>query len=1075
MKMGKVTLKVKPLEVISHQYLGGKGAHVAIASIRRLSRPSGRIETQDESGSTDNPLGLDTSLRSYSAGAGFALPRILGKMSVFFSLIVLLLVSLFGLPKPQPIRAEDEYDVLRLRYREKLTGYAPSAPYDLADPHIQSYIERLDAAVGNYWRSLNPSTHVWDDLEGPSAEDSAALLSLFERLETMTRAWATYGSEYYQDDLFLDDLIASLDWLYENRYNENTAQYDNYWEWEMGIPLRVNDILILLYDVLTAEQIDGYMRAIDHFAPNVYKTAANRVWQCKVVTLRGVVGKQPQKIQAGSDGLTEAFSYVTSGDGFYRDGSFIQHDHYPYAGGYGAALLYHLSDVLWLLSGSPWDNASSERDNVYEWVDKTYAPALFKGTVLESVRGREITRPFTGSLLELPVGRTRIVEGLLSLSDFADLSHVSSINSVLKHHLENGDREILFRHLSLWYIQQAQSILDDAAIVSGPPLVGNYPFYNQDRVVHRRPAWVYDIAMHSDRIRSYEWLNGENPRGWYTADGMTYLYLHPEDYNFIFWSTVDAHRLPGITVARDLSRPGGAACCALMPSSWVGGAALEGAYGVAGMDFEQQDYSNMDLRARKSWFMFDDEIVALGAGINSASGRPIETVVENRSLNSRGDNALIVNGALQPSSLGWAEQPTAVDWFHLADTGGYVFPGGVDLNFLREQRAGRNEDINTYFYVPGNDEFEGTAQSAFWAWVRADDAHYTWTGSALQIVTQQGTLAGAINSTRNLLLTEAPPEDFRITTRLAFSPSEAGQEAGLIIYRDDDNYVTISSGYDEGHRLKTVSESRGVTLTHSADNAFGSTVYLRMDKSGDQYALYASGDGEAWGEPVHTYVNELAGDADRGWNFDLKMGLFAQNGSAAVSEAVAEFEYFHFEHTRNYLTAWIAHGVDPSDASYGYVVLPGKPANEVSEYSDHPDVTILANDSRVQAVKETTLGVTGANFWSDAGGRVGPVAVDGQASVVVREQGNGTLTVAVADPTHAQSRITVKLGRTAASVLSQDPTITVLQLSPTVRFEANVAQMPGSTHTIALEVLPLDFHVFLPVIPVGLPLSTLYI
>ena len=55
---------------------------MGIASIRRLSRPSGRIETQDASGSTDNPLGLNTShgcvasARSYSAGAGFVLPRL---------------------------------------------------------------------------------------------------------------------------------------------------------------------------------------------------------------------------------------------------------------------------------------------------------------------------------------------------------------------------------------------------------------------------------------------------------------------------------------------------------------------------------------------------------------------------------------------------------------------------------------------------------------------------------------------------------------------------------------------------------------------------------------------------------------------------------------------------------------------------------------------------------------------------------------------------------------------------------------------------------------------------------------
>ena len=43
---------------VSSQYFGGKGG---TASIRRLSRPSGRIETQDASGATDNPLGLDTS------------------------------------------------------------------------------------------------------------------------------------------------------------------------------------------------------------------------------------------------------------------------------------------------------------------------------------------------------------------------------------------------------------------------------------------------------------------------------------------------------------------------------------------------------------------------------------------------------------------------------------------------------------------------------------------------------------------------------------------------------------------------------------------------------------------------------------------------------------------------------------------------------------------------------------------------------------------------------------------------------------------------------------------------------
>ena len=193
------------------------------------------------------------------------------KSSAVFSSTVILFTLLFGEITRQAVYAQDIYDDLRLKYREKLTGYNPNTPYDLSDPHIQGYIERLDNAAGNYWQSMNKITHVWDDLEEPSAEDSAELLSIYQRLETMTKAWATYGSEYYQNVQLLNDVIAGLDWLYENRYNENTSQYDNYWEWEIGIPLRLNDMVILLYDVLTSEQIDNHTRAVDHFTATVIR------------------------------------------------------------------------------------------------------------------------------------------------------------------------------------------------------------------------------------------------------------------------------------------------------------------------------------------------------------------------------------------------------------------------------------------------------------------------------------------------------------------------------------------------------------------------------------------------------------------------------------------------------------------------------------------------------------------------------------------------------------------------------------------------------------------------------------
>ncbi|MDK9580070.1 polysaccharide lyase family 8 super-sandwich domain-containing protein [Sneathia sanguinegens] len=55
--------------------------------------------------------------------------------------------------------------------------------------------------------------------------------------------------------------------------------------------------------------------------------------------------------------------------------------------------------------------------------------------------------------------------------------------------------------------------------------------------------------MSSNKIKYYEAMNGENERGWYTGDGMLYLYNGDiRQFNDEFWSTVDPYRLPGITV-----------------------------------------------------------------------------------------------------------------------------------------------------------------------------------------------------------------------------------------------------------------------------------------------------------------------------------------------------------------------------------------------------------------------------------------------------------------------------------------------------------------------------------------------
>ena len=965
---------------------------------------------------------------------------------------------------------KDEYDGLREKYKIKLTGYDPDKPYELnpdkpyepKDEYIKLSIDSLDSKVYKHLSTMN-SDCVWDNAVEPVPKDPEKLHAIIGRLNILAMGWATPGSAYYNDADLLNKIIKGMDWLYANRYNENTAQYGNWYAWEIDIPLDFNNTVVLLYDHLTSAQINNYMTAVDHFSPEVYYrpgstnilTGANRILKCMVVGIRAIIVKDSGKLQESSDGMEDVFKYTTGGDGFYTDGSFIQHKYYPYAGAYGKDLLVNISEMLWLLSGSRWESNSQYKGNVYKWIFDTYEPALFKGELFSSVRDRDIARQLSGSTL-IGFG---IINSILTLSEMSTNTHSSEYKSMVKYHLQSDFLDCYFRTCGNWYVQKAKDILNDASVTPRAELTGNYQFYNQDRIVQRGQGWAFDIAMHSTRIRNYECINKENLKGWYTGDGMTYLYTSPADYALNFWPTVDPHRLPGITADRYTSRNDSPVAGKINLHTWVGGVSLGGLYGTAGMDFRQHDSGvtpEMDLSAKKSWFMFDDEVVSLGAGISSTSGRTIETVVDNRLLNSQGNNPLTVNGTTMSSALGWSETMNNVNWIHLDGTGGYVFPGGMTVNGFRNRREGKYLDINKLYY-DNEDEFNNTKQGSAWMWIREDGDKHSLTGTALNIATQQGTLEGALNTTENILLANAPRYDLYTETKLAFLPSVLGQEAGLILYKDDDNYVCISRIYTaSGKKIAAVSENGGTSAKNYFDDTYGETVYFRIEKCGSDYLLYASSDGQNWGTALHTYTNDMAGTD--GNNSSLKMGLFAQNGNNPdTPEITASFDYFRLKLIRNYMTLWKDHGINPVKDTYSYIALPTKTAGEVGSYSSNPDVSILRNDESVQAVKEKTLGIIGANFWSP--GSVSYITSYDPAAVMVKDQ-NNLLEIAVSDPTHTRSRSKVKieLCKPGLSVISKDPTVTVLQMSPTVILEADITgadATKGKTHNITVSYDPL--------------------
>jgi len=591
----------------------------------------------------------------------------------------------------------DEYDELRKRWESSLTGLEY---YDPANERMNEVIQNQTKRANQLWKNMNKNeerSFLW--MEYSSFDNSSDIRDSYRNLTTMAKAYANEHSTLYQNPALFKDIASGLEWLYENHYNESINQWSNWWHWEIGVPKELNDLMVLLYDSLDLETVQRYLAVVDHFQPDPTKSGAttptnyreavgaNRIDVSKVVAVRGVIVKDSQKIAAARDALSQTFLNVTNGDGFYEDGSFIQHEDVAYTGSYGNVLLEGLTDMLELLSDSTWKVTDNNVENVYEWVDKSYEPLMYKGALMDMVRGRAISRSF---LQDHQAGQT-IIKTVIRMAEFAPEPYATKYKAMAKFWIEENTYFDYFKNTSNFKdYKLAKNLMNDSSVISRGELDLHVTYANMDRVIHRKLGYAFGISMYSNRVQNYEDMNNENRKGWYTGEGMTYLYTGDlGQYSGDFWPTVDPYRMPGTTI--DTMHRADGSGEHNSTQSWVGGSTLN-TYGTAGMSY---DAWNSSLVAKKSWFMFDDEIVALGAGISSGETRNIETIIENRKIRDDGSNKLSVNGEIQNGE----ETTVTAEWAFLegnvkgADIG-YYFPKKEQITVKKEERTGTWYDIN---------------------------------------------------------------------------------------------------------------------------------------------------------------------------------------------------------------------------------------------------------------------------------------------------------------------------------------------------------------------------------------------
>jgi hypothetical protein len=536
----------------------------------------------------------------------------------------------------------DQFDSMRAYWQNYLTGGGGS-PTSLV---FSGPVTNLTATASNDWSALNTNanrTYLWSYY--PLGTSSSNMTGSFQELELLALAWANPASPLYTNANLATAIDGGLDFMVSNYYTTNGLENGSLWDWQIGSPEALMNTALLMYPTLTSSEITNYCSAIDNYSPgglanvNGWLTSANTAEEALVMTERGILGKDGARMtNAQTNLLALVFPVVTNGDGFYADGSYIFDTNFSYNGGYGVTLLSDAAELINLLSNSTWQIGGQYQSNVFAWVTNGMEPVIYGGAMMDMTRGRYLSRQ----------GETEFTDGASALYAIQEVAEFAPPATAA-----------------------ALSNFASAPLLTS----GQYSFAGMDRVVGLRSGFGVGVSMSSSRVANYESTGGENEHGWFTGDGMTYLYLGSTDTQFTgnYWPTVDAYHLPGTTVEQK-TRNNSQDQDMRTTQSWAGGAQVAGTYGTAGMALA--DPLSPSLAAQKSWFIFDNEVVCLGAGINCADASEIDTTVEDRALGTSPTNYFTVNGMAYPPVVGGNYVMGSVNWCALDGVGGYYFPGG---------------------------------------------------------------------------------------------------------------------------------------------------------------------------------------------------------------------------------------------------------------------------------------------------------------------------------------------------------------------------------------------------------------
>jgi chondroitin AC lyase len=582
------------------------------------------------------------------------------------------------------------------KVKANLIAYLTGADADQKDAAVAESLKEIQQAAKEALASVQRDGS-WGDINyAPGPDQEARLSQHLERVKALARGFAVPGQACTGNNELVQAVEKALLFI-RPLVGVDCAKPGNWWYWQIAMPGELGEILLLLEGQLRpktiadAEATMRYLLMEDAIDPPRPSQAG--YWHRTLLPSPGSTGRQTH-LHVGQNRIWVAMNHlylalltddlkraemvreafadevrIQQGEGIQEDYSFHQHGPLLYTGGYGRGFTEDVAGYIWITRGTRYQIPNAGLDTFAAYVLDGAVWSIYGNYYDPSVRGREITRG-NDHPMEVPLS-------LLVLANVPNARREEAIGIAKSFHALNPSYRI--RNAPLW------AAIKNTAIDPSLPH-GHRHYWMSDYSVHRGTGYFASLRMWSDRTKPAELINGEGLNSWHLADGLFWVFLRGGDYStHDVPPTLDWLRLPGTTVERRQLKPAEGYQDWPPPAarrSFVGGAFTD-RHGVSAMELAAAASS---LRAHKSWFFFDDEVVCLGSDIVCSADNPTETVVNQWPL-TEAEAPLTVDGAAQASSLSWSEELRNPNWVQ-CDGIGYLFPEPGIVKVQRKVQSG---------------------------------------------------------------------------------------------------------------------------------------------------------------------------------------------------------------------------------------------------------------------------------------------------------------------------------------------------------------------------------------------------